>query len=346
MPPRWRRHRWPIALLAGSARRLARGGSRGCLAACPYHCPTAQRPEDKARSAATNRPGRPAKRGRTGRQQGPKRTPGAEEAGGRARKAAQRASERRRPQTSTREPGQKPPNSCQQAPPAKNGRDRRDGRRERAGRPQAPEEPDKGPGREKARAGGDADKDRTPTCARGGGPGSGSAQPGRPDEQSRAARPIGARGKARAQEPRARARRQNTTTADQQAKEPGAAPARQRTGRAANGNRESSQVQPGAERAARQSVPGAADGCAACSRRQREAPLTGGPNGAGRRWRSDTIPCLSGVPSDRFQRHGSSNSPTSIYNDRLIGIFSVHFRQRGLTACYTGAILWGRRCIT
>lgn len=155
-------------------------GLFGCL---PLSLPTAQRPEDKARSAATNRPGRPAQRGRTGRQQGPKRTPGAEEAGGRARKAAQRASERRRPQTSTREPGQKPPNSCQQAPPAKNGRDRRDGRRERAGRPQAPEEPDKGPGRTKARAGGDAHKDRTLTCARGGGPGSERAELRRPNEQ-------------------------------------------------------------------------------------------------------------------------------------------------------------------
>lgn len=64
-------------------------GLFGCL---PFHCPTAQRPEDKARSAATNRPGRPAQRGRTGRG-----------------KAHGRAAKRRRPQIHTREPGRKAP---------------------------------------------------------------------------------------------------------------------------------------------------------------------------------------------------------------------------------------------
>ena len=51
---------------ASGPRRFEGPGS--CL---PLHCPTAKRKEDKARSAATNRPGRPAQRGRTGRQQGP-----------------------------------------------------------------------------------------------------------------------------------------------------------------------------------------------------------------------------------------------------------------------------------
>lgn len=69
MPPR-KAASLPVALLAGSARRLAREGLRGRVAACPFTA-IREAARDKARSAATNRPGRPAQRGRTGRQQGP-----------------------------------------------------------------------------------------------------------------------------------------------------------------------------------------------------------------------------------------------------------------------------------
>ena len=65
MPPR-KAASLPVALLAGSARRLAREGLRGRVAACPFTA-IREAARDKARSAATNRPGRPAQRGRTGR---------------------------------------------------------------------------------------------------------------------------------------------------------------------------------------------------------------------------------------------------------------------------------------
>ena len=192
---------------------------RGWAAACPF---TANREaaRDKARSAATNRPARPAQRGRTGRQQGPEWTPGAEEAGGRQRKAAQRASERRRPQTHTREPGQKPPNSYRKPRPRRTGGTGATGAGSAQGAHKRPK--DQIRARAAKRPGRGATRTRTGRQPAHGGaaPGAEAHNQADPTNQSRAARPIGARGKARAQEPRARARRQNTKTADQQAKEP------------------------------------------------------------------------------------------------------------------------------
>lgn len=69
-PRRKAGHHCPVTLPAGIAWCLAREGLRGRAAACPFTA-IREAARDKARSAATNRPGRPAQRGRTGRQQGP-----------------------------------------------------------------------------------------------------------------------------------------------------------------------------------------------------------------------------------------------------------------------------------
>lgn len=238
----------PVALLAGSAWCLARDGTRGCTASCPLLA--------KPRSGQRTRRAAPPPTG-----PGDRRSGGARDAaragadarsrgGGRAAAEGRAASQRAETPTDPHpRAGAEAPQQLPQAPPAKNGRDRRDGRRERAGRPQAPEGPDKGPGREKARAGGDADKDRTPTCARGGGPGSGSAQPGRPDEP----KPRGAthRSARKSEGAGAKGARPPTEHDDRRPAGQGAraAPARQRTGRAANGHPQSRPGPTSAERA-------------------------------------------------------------------------------------------------
>lgn len=166
----------------------------GLCSIMPLVGQAAQRPKDQARSAATSRPGRPAQRGRTGRRQGPERTPGAEEAGGRQRKAAQRASERRRLQTHTREPGQKPPNSYRKPRPRRTGGTGATGAGSAQGAHKRPKD------QIRARAAKRPGRGATRTRA-GRQPAHGGAAPGAeahnqadPTSQSRAARPIGARG--------------------------------------------------------------------------------------------------------------------------------------------------------
>lgn len=322
MPPR-KAASLPVALLAGSARRLAREGLRGRVAACPF---TANREaaRDKARSAATNRPGRPAQRGRTGRQQGPAAAQAepepptdkaARQGAGTARNDPPQAGAQSEPPS----PRVKIPHRGPEQGPTGEG-----GRRESAPRGEGGEPP-------RGRAPYPADAtEATSTAEQGAGrsarrhqereqrsstvltPGRKTTQRARVGRASRrndsgaGRRPTGPTATAPSA-PRsagsgngfrlaagAATRERQPQTGCQGAR---AAPARQRTGRAANGHQESSQGPPGAESGRRSKRP-----CAQ-TRPPDRAPgraASGGPKGAGRRWRSDTIPCPSDVPSDRF----------------------------------------------
>lgn len=255
----------------------------GLLGILPLSLPYRAAAEDKARSAATNRPGRPAQRGRTGRG-----------------KAHGRAAERRRPQTHTREPGRKAPLARDASPAGVACWPPRARGARRAPRARSEAEHKLTGRARRARTRGATQTDGGAKRSARGGRATGAEAHNYADPTSRCSggRPIGGRSTARAQEPKARARGQRAATHRAAGQGARAAPARQRTGRAAIGHQESSHVQPGAESGRSQLAGRRWHGCAACRRATRSD--CDGPNGAGRRWRSDTIPCPSGVPSDRF----------------------------------------------